>query len=267
MKKKICIAWSFTFIFLFLLSNTVCAKERNDAANKVIFNNERIALYTKQTCQLKIRSVKNKDLAKKIKWLSSNPDIASVNETGKVAGHRPGMVRISAVLKENKQVRAKCRVKVIPFKKKTISKNIAHFEATDIGLKWNKSQYRVITSYKKLTSVLVRLKKDGANKKQSSGYSLYSYLRKHKKSYFKENQLCILKVVVSSISQKLTAGIMKKDQSENGRVTGYLHMIYSKPMEGEAWFDMQGEHYFIAEMKKSAAKGIDSYLVEAEEDL
>lgn len=55
-------------------------------------------------------------------WTSSDPSIASVDENGKITAHKVGKVKITATTVVDKSVKAKAKIKVVPFDMKHAKK-------------------------------------------------------------------------------------------------------------------------------------------------
>lgn len=74
-----------------------------------------------QTFKLKVKKVKPDEASKKVKWKSGNKRIATVSSSGVVKAKKAGTVKITAVSKSNKKVKAFCRVIVQPAKKTSLT--------------------------------------------------------------------------------------------------------------------------------------------------
>lgn len=100
-------------MFFILLSLGINLYSNNAyAAKPVRMNRSKVTLEEGKTLKLSLKKANKK----KIKWLSSNKKIISVNKSGKIKALRPGKAKIIAKYKSKKYI---CQVKVISNKKKT----------------------------------------------------------------------------------------------------------------------------------------------------
>ena len=84
----------------------------NAATKRITLNATSVSTYVGKTVKLKVKEVKSKDVAKKISWKTSNSKVATVSKDGKVTPKKAGTVTVTATLKANKKVSAKCKIKV-----------------------------------------------------------------------------------------------------------------------------------------------------------
>lgn len=125
------------FMTISLLTSVVWMKTDSYAA-KVRLNKTKLSLFIGNTFQLKLSSVKNK---KKIKWQSSNKEVASVDKKGKIVANSEGKAKISATFGKQKYT---CKVTVKDRNKleEQVYRDIIAMEVSyPEGMKWNNNNY------------------------------------------------------------------------------------------------------------------------------
>lgn len=108
MKKKTRIVIGFMLLSLAFYSYS----DQVYAAKPVRINRSKVTLKEGKTLKLSLKNAKKK----KIKWVSSNKKVVSVNKSGKIKALRAGKAKIVAKYKSKKYV---CQVKVVSNKKAT----------------------------------------------------------------------------------------------------------------------------------------------------
>lgn len=71
-----------------------------------------IKMHKKKTLKLKATIKPKGATCKKLKWMSSDPSVATVDENGKVKAVKPGKTTITAKAKDGSKVKAKCKITV-----------------------------------------------------------------------------------------------------------------------------------------------------------
>lgn len=120
-----------------LLTFIVWMKKDSYAA-EVKLNKIKLSLFTGNTFKLKLNSAKNK---KKIKWQSSNKEVASVDKKGNITAIKEGKAKISAKFGKKKYT---CEVTVNEKSKEEerVYRDIkAMEEKYPEGMKWNNDNY------------------------------------------------------------------------------------------------------------------------------
>lgn len=123
------------FMLISLLTSVVFIKDDSYAA-KVKLNQTKLNLFIGSEFQLKLNSFK-----KKIKWQSSNKDVASVDQKGKVVAKSEGTAKISAKLGKKKY---SCEVTVTEnsmTEEQVYSDIKAMEDKYPEGMKWNNDNY------------------------------------------------------------------------------------------------------------------------------
>lgn len=116
---------------------------------------------------------------KSLKWISTNPSVASINASGKLTTKCPGATTVTATSKDGTEISASCLVIVLP-QKASISKCTANGRKISLQLLKQKSVsgYQVICSTNKNF-------KNKSTYNTSSTKLVTKKLQKNKKYYFK----------------------------------------------------------------------------------
>ena len=116
---------------------------------------------------------------KSLKWISTNPSVASINSSGKLTTKCPGATTVTATSKDGTEISASCLVIVLP-QKASISKCTANGRKISLHLLKQKgvSGYQVICSTNKNF-------KNKSTYNTSSTKLVTKKLQKNKKYYFK----------------------------------------------------------------------------------
>lgn len=118
-------------VIAFVLSIAMIPSTNVDAAAKAKLNKKKATIYVGKTVQLKV-----KNNSKKVKWISSNKKVATVNVKGKVKGKKAGKATITAKVGNKKY---KCQVTV---------KNVLKVNKTYVSMTSGESS-NIIVTFKK----------------------------------------------------------------------------------------------------------------------
>ena len=158
-------------------------------ATSIKINQSNVSLGKKQTTKLTVSFAPGNVTSKKLKWVSSNSSIASVDSNGTVKGLKKGTVTITAQTTDGSKKAATCKVTIVnkvlvtsiiidnkislkAGKKKTLSVLYSPSSATTKKVKWTSSNRNVaIVSPKGVvkgktagTAVITATTTDGSNK-------------------------------------------------------------------------------------------------------
>ncbi len=114
MKRKLCMVLAVLLLFSVLCrqGEEVTAKIKNNMQiKKLTLNYKTLRMKIGEKKRLKVKSVKPKKASKKVKWSSSDKEIATVDNKGMVKAKRAGTVTITARAKSGGK-KAKCKVTV-----------------------------------------------------------------------------------------------------------------------------------------------------------
>ena len=110
MRKK----WIVGLFFCAMIMALFCNNKIDVAAKpaKLYLNTTKKTMYLGQKYNLDIKKIVPATAAKSVTWSSSARKYASVNSQGVVTAKRSGTIYITATCKQNKKVKATCKVKV-----------------------------------------------------------------------------------------------------------------------------------------------------------
>ncbi len=243
-------------------SYTVQAK--GETPKQIILSSKNQTIYTDQSITLKVKKTVPKGASTDVRWSSSNKKVARVTKSGKVTGIKAGTATITAVSKKDKTVKASCKVKVLKYKAKTIKAKKSYTSSSNPYLKSSGKTYRVITSYKELTTFKKDMQKQ-YKKYNSPGTKAYfqksalgKKLNKYKESYFESKVLIVIEGSTASSSRRIEIGDFKLSQNKKGKVCGNLYVSEILPKGANETGDMSYQQYFIEPNKKDI-RGIQSY--------
>lgn len=83
-------------------------------ANEITINKGELSVYTQKMSQLTASISPSNTSNKEVSWSSSDPAIASVDQTGLVIGLKAGKATITATTKDGSNLSAHCEVEVLP---------------------------------------------------------------------------------------------------------------------------------------------------------
>lgn len=110
---------------------------------EIIFNREEIEVGEEILLDAKITRGNEVLIDKEIMWLSSNAEIATVDENGKLATYKEGEVAITVALKEDKNIKSTIKINVIDYDNKDFNVESLLDEVIENG-KHSKLKYKVV---------------------------------------------------------------------------------------------------------------------------
>ena len=198
-----------------------------------------------------IREVDSKEDLKQFKWSTSDSEVVKVNQMGIITGKKNGCAVVTAVLKENKNVKTSCKVDVKKFEVRAIECKKSYTSSTEKYLN-EKKTYRIIKSYDELKQFQKKTQKAyvKANGKQAKAKfqksAFNKKLNRYKKSYFKSKTLCIIEDSQSSSSKKVKPGKVRLKQNAKGKIFLQLEVKVKSPGKQENMTtDMHYYQYFV----------------------
>lgn len=184
-----------------------------------------------------------------------------------MTGKKKGTTIITVRSKKNKEVSAKCKVKVIDFQQEEISGKKEYVAGTAAYFKKETKKYCVIHNYQELQMFQKKMQKIykknnvPGNIKAFNKSALGKKLNSYTKSYFKKNVLCVMEGSSESSGIGIEIDKLKMVQGVKGIVAAklYVNKIYPAEEE-EVTQDLCYQQYFL-DIPKDKAEMIQSYKI------
>ena len=112
MKKTLCILLALLLVLLLYPYAHIVAEEKINQVSKIVIDQKKVLLAPGYSDQLIYKVMPENASDSRIKWISSNEKIATVDQKGIITGHAVGKCTITGKAESNNKIQAKVSVQV-----------------------------------------------------------------------------------------------------------------------------------------------------------